>query len=185
MRGGNLRLRPERYALSHDSRRMCHHSRDSRGTQEGCKCATSHSRTAASPHTCLQPPSGPCTLPCGAPNILLRVWHAPVLALPYLTLGTLSCTCHHGCPAAGKETPAALGAGLRDKSPLRVTQPGLYYRLEWRVGDRAESSPQRTVWILLAFTSQVGILGARPWKQDLQRLGLMWGLRFEATQGGS
>lgn len=48
------------------------------------------------------------------------------------------------------------------------------------MGDRAENSPQRTAWIP-AFTSQVGILGAWPWKQDLQRLALKWGLRFEGA----
>lgn len=111
--------------------------------------------------TCLSPaPSGPCALRGGALNILPLVLHAPGMALPYLTLGTLSCTCHSGCPAAGKETPAALGAGLRDKSSLLVTQPGL--ESGWGTEPRTLRSALPGYWLSPAKWASLGLgLGNR------------------------
>lgn len=70
------------------------------------RCHSGGTRKVASMHSSLQDsclpthlspaPSGPWALPCGALNTLLLVPRAPVLDLPYLTLGTSTHTCHSG-----------------------------------------------------------------------------------------
>lgn len=60
-------------------------------------------------------PSEPWAVLCGALNTLLLVLRAPVLNLPYLTLGTSTHTCHSGCPAVGTDSHCPWSWSQRQK----------------------------------------------------------------------